>query len=193
MNAYDDYSALIFDLDGTLLDSMPAHYQAWQQTADEYGFEVDLDWYHSRAGSPTLLTAKVLVEKLGLDVEPKTLADRKNAIFNGMADMDVMVLPAAEIARHYHGKKPMAVGTGTLTEIAEKLLRKAGLLELFDVIVGADQVDNPKPAPDTFLKCASLMGAEKARCVVFEDAVFGIEAAKAAGMDVVDVTDRQHA
>ncbi|MFD2178635.1 fructose-1-phosphate/6-phosphogluconate phosphatase [Veronia pacifica] len=189
MTDYDKYDALIFDLDGTLVDSMPAHYQAWQQTAAEYGFEVDEAWYHTRGGSPAWLTAQSLIETFSLSVEPQVLADRKNQIFSELAEMEVVVLPAAEVAKTYAGRKPMAIGTGTLTDIADKLLKKAGLLELFDVVVGADQVDAHKPSPDTFLKCAELLSVESHQCLVFEDAPFGIQAAKAAGMDVIDVTD----
>jgi HAD superfamily hydrolase (TIGR01509 family) len=81
----------------------------------------------------------------------------------------------------------MAVGTGSEHSLAKALLEELGVYHLFDALVGADDVQRHKPQPDTFLRCAELMGIAPERCVVFEDADFGVQAAKAAGMDVVDV------
>jgi HAD superfamily hydrolase (TIGR01509 family) len=81
----------------------------------------------------------------------------------------------------------MAVGTGSEQSMADALLTQLGVRELFSAVVGADDVQRHKPEPDTFLRCAELMGVAPERCVVFEDADFGVQAAKAAGMDVVDV------
>ncbi len=81
----------------------------------------------------------------------------------------------------------MAIGTGSEHSMADTLLNQLGVRELFTAVVGADDVERHKPEPDTFLRCAALMGVDPTRCVVFEDADFGIQAAKATGMDVVDV------
>ncbi|MBV7297747.1 fructose-1-phosphate/6-phosphogluconate phosphatase [Enterovibrio paralichthyis] len=187
MCRYDKYEAFIFDLDGTLIDSMPGHYAAWLQTAADFGFDVDEAWYHTRGGSPTLLTAKSLVEEKDLDIDPAVLAAHKTQQFKAIMEDHLEILPFAEVARHFAGKKPIAVGTGTLTDIAERMLEKTGLLPLMDVVVGADQVSAHKPEPDTFLRCAERLNVAPEKCLVFEDAVFGINAAKAAGMDVIDV------
>jgi HAD superfamily hydrolase (TIGR01509 family) len=93
------------------------------------------------------------------------------------------------ISRKYHGKKPMARGTGATTVEANIILKLCGLDQYIPVVVGADQVRNPKPAPDTFLLCAELLGAEPSRCVVFEDSVLGLQAAVSAGMVGIDVLD----
>ena len=81
----------------------------------------------------------------------------------------------------------MAVGTGAYTAEAETILRLCGLDQYIDVVVGADQVSHPKPAPDTFLRCAELLNADPKRCVVFEDAQMGLLAARNAGMEAIDV------
>ena len=81
----------------------------------------------------------------------------------------------------------MAVGTGALSSEAKEVLDSCGLLSEFDCIVGCDQVENGKPAPDTFLLCAQLMGVNPQECIVFEDAVYGLKAAEAAGMLAIDV------
>ncbi|MEZ8083749.1 beta-phosphoglucomutase family hydrolase [Enterovibrio norvegicus] len=187
MSRYDGYEGLIFDLDGTLLDSMPGHYAAWQQTAADFGFTVSEEWYHTRGGSPTILTARSLIEQLNLDMDAEVLADHKTQCFSSLLENHLTILPFTDVARHFAGQLPMAVGTGTLTELASRMMEKAGILDLFDHVVGADQVGAHKPAPDTFLRCAELMGVEPKKCLVFEDAVFGFDAAKAAGMDVIDV------
>lgn len=100
---------------------------------------------------------------------------------------NVRPLPLMDVVKAYHGRRPMAVGTGSEHSMADALLNQLGVRELFTAVVGADDVERHKPEPDTFLRCAALMGVEPARCVVFEDADFGVQAAKAAGMDVVDV------
>ncbi|MGL5500875.1 MAG: HAD-IA family hydrolase, partial [Plesiomonas shigelloides] len=97
-------------------------------------------------------------------------------------------LPLIEdVVKAYHGRRPMAVGTGSETAVAEALLRHMGLRDYFSVLVGANDVQAHKPAPDTFLLCAEKLGIAPQHCVVFEDAEFGLQAARRAGMDVVDV------
>lgn len=85
--------------------------------------------------------------------------------------------------------KPMTVGTGAYTEEARSILEACDLLGLVDFVAGADQVSNPKPAPDTFLRCAQPMGVSPQNCVVFEDSKLGLRAAEAAGMVGVDVLE----
>ncbi len=99
----------------------------------------------------------------------------------------VRPLPLLDVVREWHGRRPMSVGTGSESVLAESLLNHLGVRHYFDAVVAADHVKNHKPAPDTFLLCAERMGVEPSRCVVFEDADFGIQAAKLAGMDAVDV------
>jgi len=99
----------------------------------------------------------------------------------------VRPLPLVEVVKAWHSRRPMSVGTGSESAIAEALLTHLGLRHYFSAVVAADHVMHHKPAPDTFLRCAELMGVPPTECVVFEDADFGIQAARAAGMDVVDV------
>jgi len=95
--------------------------------------------------------------------------------------------PVAEIARKYYGKLPMAVGTGGHREAVEQTLIITGLRKYFDIIITANDVDNFKPHPETFLKCAELMNVEPEFCEVFEDGDLGLEAAQMAGMIATDV------
>ena len=99
------------------------------------------------------------------------------------------ILPVVELAKKYHGVLPMAVGTGGYKRLAWKTMEICGLDKYFDILVSTEDVARPKPFPDTFLKCAELLGVNPAVCEVFEDAQLGIQAAKAAGMMATLVTD----
>ncbi|MGY0161298.1 fructose-1-phosphate/6-phosphogluconate phosphatase [Edwardsiella tarda] len=187
MAQYDHYDGLIFDMDGTLLDSEPIHRQAWQEVVGRYGMDYDLMAMIALNGSPTVRIAQAIIEHNQSTLDPHALAAEKNRLVEGMLLDGVRPLPLAEVARAYKGRRPMAIGTGSEHRLAEALLRRLGLRDCFQVIVAADDVQRHKPDPQTFLRCAAQMGVAAARCVVFEDADYGIQAATAAGMDWVDV------
>ena len=186
---YDKFEALIFDMDGTLVDSGPLHERAWSSILDYYGIPIDRPFMRSLAGVPTKATIAILLERFQLTVAASL--DEMNALKERYvhAHMHEYVKPTAlmAIAQAYHGKKPMAIGTGATTSEARTILALCGLDHFMGAIVGADQVANPKPAPDTFLRCAQLLGAKAEHCVVFEDSPLGLQAAASAGMAGVDV------
>lgn len=188
---YDHYAALIFDMDGTLVDSGQLHEHAWTATLNKYGIPIDRPLMRSLAGVPTKGTLEILLQTFGLQVD--ATLDEMNA-FKEQVVHDTMhqfVKPTAliEVARKYHGKKPMAVGTGAYTAEAQSILKLCGLDQYIHHVVGADLVQNPKPAPDTFLQCANLLGVDAMHCVVFEDSALGLQAAASAGMAGVDVLE----
>lgn len=188
---YEQYDALIFDMDGTLVDSGQLHEQAWTATLDHYTIPVERALMRSLAGVPTKGTIEILLDKfdLKLDASLDEMNDFKEAWVH--AHMQQFVQPTALIAviEQYQAHKPMAVGTGAYTEEARAILKLCGLDGYIPVLVGADQVENPKPAPDTFLRCAELLGVAPANCVVFEDSPYGLEAATRAGMKGIDVLE----
>ncbi|MCX8958097.1 fructose-1-phosphate/6-phosphogluconate phosphatase [Erwinia psidii] len=184
---YDGYDALIFDMDGTILDTEPTHRQAWQTVLARYGMNFDKDMVIGLNGSPTWQIAKVIIAANHSSIDPHALAAEKTVALKEILFDAVRPLPLIDVVKAYKGRRPMAVGTGSEHAMAEALLQHLGLRDCFDAIVGADDVRQHKPAPDTFLRCAELMKVIPSRCVVFEDADFGIRAAQAAGMDVVDV------
>lgn len=189
---YDQYEGLIFDMDGTLLDTEPTHHQAWHQVLKKYGMRYDAQAMTSLNGSPTWLIAKTIIDNHHSTLDPYALAREKTAAVEAMLLDNVQPLPLVAVVKAYYGKRPMAVGTGSEHRLAVALLQHLGLLHYFDAIVGADDVSRHKPLPDTFLRCAELMGVAPAKCVVFEDADFGIQAAKLAAMAYVDVRMTRH-
>lgn len=188
---YDHFDALIFDMDGTLVDSGQLHEVAWTETLTRFAIPIDRPYMRSLAGVPTKGTLELLIEKFNCEVSATTIEMNEFKEAFVREHMHKYVKPTAllEIVKKYHGKKPMAVGTGAYTQEAETILRLCGLDQFIDVVVGADQVSNPKPAPDTFLRCAELLKASPARCVVFEDAQMGLLAARNAGMEAIDVLE----
>lgn len=186
---YDHYAALIFDMDGTLVDSGQLHEFAWSATLTQYGIPVDRALMRSLAGVPTQGTIEILLKKFNI-APSATLAEINNFkeawVHNNMQQF---VKPTAliDVVKKYHGHKPMAIGTGAQTHEANTIVKLCGLDKYLSVIVGADQVQNPKPAPDTFLRCAELLKVPAEQCVVFEDSQLGLQAAASAGMAGVDV------
>ncbi|CBG89848.1 fructose-1-phosphate/6-phosphogluconate phosphatase [Citrobacter rodentium] len=184
---YDRYAGLIFDMDGTILDTEPTHRKAWDEVLGRYGMRFDHQAIIALNGSPTWRIAQAIIELNQADLDPYALAEEKTVAVKSMLLDSVEPLPLVEVVRAWYGRRPMSVGTGSESVVAEALLNHLGLRRYFDAVVAADHVRHHKPAPDTFLLCAQRMGVPPARCVVFEDADFGIQAARAAGMDAVDV------
>lgn len=184
---YERYDGLIFDMDGTILDTEPTHRKAWRETLAGYGMQFDEQAIVALNGSPTWRIAQAIIELNHADLDPHFLAQEKTQAVRAMLLDTVQPLPLIDVVKSWHGRRLMAVGTGSESDIAEALLNHLGLRQYFTAVVAADHVKNHKPAPDTFLLCAELMGVAPQKCVVFEDADFGLQAARAAGMDGVDV------
>jgi len=180
---------LIFDLDGTLADTMPVHIAAWKLAGSSFGVEIEDHMIFDRSGMPTVKVTELLNKDYGWSLDPQQVKQAKDQAYHELKpQIGVSLLqPVYEVAEAYKGKLPMAVGTGSTRRNAENTLISLGIMDWFDAIITADEVSKHKPDPETYLKCARLIQVGPEDCLVFEDAVFGIEAARRAGMKVIDV------
>jgi beta-phosphoglucomutase family hydrolase len=181
--------ALIFDLDGTLADTMPVHFLAYKHILVKYGINFTPELFAKLAGIPAVGTIEKLNEWFGTKMNAEEVGHFKEREYEKIMHKMKPVVPVVELAKKYHGKLPMAVGTGGYKRLAWKTMDILGLDKYFDILVSTEDIQRPKPFPDTFLKCAELLRVEPSICEVFEDAQLGIQAAKAAGMMATLVTD----
>ena len=191
----DGFDAVIFDLDGTLVDSMPVHFAAWNVALAAHGAPKNVfpeDVFYAMGGKPTKDIVKEINGEHNLKLDPSVISlAKREAFLNHLSDVD----PNEEVvafARSLHGRMPMAIASGGSRVVVEKTLQALGLSDLFDEVVTATEVANGKPAPDIFLKAAELIGVSPERCLVLEDAPPGIMAAQSAGMNVVAVPAPVH-
>ena len=182
-----NYKALIFDLDGTLADTMPVHYKACQIVCNKYGFDFPEDFFYAEAGKPTLAVFELLMKKLGKDLDGSLLGIEKEAVFLSLIYEVKPLDLIAEIAVFNKGKVPIAIGSGGQRRSVDLTLEAIGMSDYFDIIVSCDDVKKFKPNPETFLKAATQMNVAPKDCLVFEDGDLGIDAARNGGMMVVDV------
>lgn len=187
------FSGYIFDLDGTLVDSMPLHYRAWRQALKQYGApEHVFRWKEFNAHGG--MAAHDIVEDLNatysLYMPPREVAQQKRLIYAHLVETERLpIIPeTVNLVRSLRERHiPYAIGTGSALPGALSTLRSAGIEELFSLIITPEDVAHGKPAPDIFLLAASRMGVPPTDCVVFEDAEPGLQAAGAAQMHAVRV------
>jgi len=181
-------TALIFDCDGTLADTMPAHYLAWTAMLREYEIAFSEQRFYDLGGMPGHKIIELLSHESGTAVSDIAgmVASKENRYLEAV-DAIQRVDPVCEIAVRYHGVLPMAVASGGERAIVQRTLTAIGMLDLFDALVGAEDTELHKPEPDVFLEAARRIGADPATCAVFEDTDFGMEAARRAGMTGVDI------
>jgi HAD superfamily hydrolase (TIGR01509 family) len=179
---------LIFDCDGTLVDSMPLHYQVWVTVLRRYGLEYAEARFYEWAGRPNDEIVFRLAVEQGQTVDAVAVAAERDACFHNLpAGALRPVTAVVDIARASYGQLPMAVATGSTKASAEASLRAIGILEWFDAVISSQEAGRPKPAPDVFLMAAERIGIAPAECVAFEDGDLGLQAARAAGMHAVDI------
>ncbi|GAA3770067.1 HAD-IA family hydrolase [Terriglobus aquaticus] len=182
-----DFRAYLFDLDGTVADTMPLHFVCWNEALGLHGCSLDERQFYALAGVPVERTIEMLNEQHGLQMPARELAEYKEALFLKRL---VKLKPVEAVVAHVHeghGRIPLAIVSGSPRASIFNSLRLLGLTDKFDVIVGAEDYAHGKPDPEPFLTAAARLGVPPEHCLVFEDADLGIEAAVAAGMQWVKV------
>lgn len=188
LEAYQQYQGWIFDLDGTIANTLTAHDSAWQFALTEYQIPFTVTRMQQLGGVPIPDTVEILADEAGMQVDVDAVVKLRDQRFYELLPTTLTPTPlVAGVLLPFLGEKRMAVGTGCFTDMAKRVLAGLSLDHYLPVVVGADQVDKPKPAPDTFLLAAEKLGLKPEQCLVFEDADAGLAAAEAAGMAVVDV------
>ena len=160
ITVHPEAKALIFDLDGTLSNSLPVHIETWDMVGKAYGFKFDPNIILELTGRPTIEFARCIIERENVDADPQVLVKLKQQAFWDNAHKLIPIEEVTSIVKSKHGVLPMAVGTGAGKKSAEVQLKALGLTSYFDTVVSANDVSKHKPEPDTFLKCAELMGIE---------------------------------
>ncbi|MEJ8655711.1 HAD-IA family hydrolase [Streptomyces sp. MS1.AVA.4] len=182
--------SVIFDLDGTLVDSEPNYYEAGRQVLAGYGV-TDFSWeHHTRfIGIGTRETLERLSEEYGLDAPIEDLLAGKNRTYLELARAGTEVYPEMRkfVELLHAAGVPMAVASGSSRTAIEAVLAGTGLDAFLTTLVSAEEVAHGKPRPDVFLEAARRLGADPADCVVLEDAPPGAAAAHAAGMRCIAV------
>ena len=181
-------AGLIFDCDGTLADTMPAHYKAWTAMLDRFAIPFPEPRFYAMGGMPTATIIRALAADAGVNVtDVDAMVLEKEQGFLAHLDAVTAVAPVLAIAAAFRGTLPIAVASGGYRDTITRTLDRLNVRDWFDAVVTAEDTPRHKPEPDVFLEAARRLGVEAAKCVVFEDTDIGLEAARRAGMASVDV------
>jgi HAD superfamily hydrolase (TIGR01549 family) len=178
---------LIFDCDGTLANTMPLHWRAWQAITGRHGILFPEDRFYSLGGVPSRDILKILREEQNLILDPLAVAKEKEEEYLKIMAHAGPIQEVVSIAHDHAGKLPMAVASGGTKHVIEKVLQQLSIRDLFSAVVTSEDVVRQKPAPDIFLEAARRIGVAAEFCRAYEDTDLGLQAIRAAGMDAVDV------
>jgi len=178
---------LIFDCDGTLADTMPLHWRAWQMIIQRHGLHFPEDRFYSLGGVPSRDILRMLAKEQGRSLDHIAIAhEKEEAYLPLMAEVEP-IHGVVEIAKAHHGRIPMAVASGGTQRIICQVLEHLKIRQFFDAVVTSEMVKHQKPAPDIFLEAARRIGVGPESCRAYEDTDLGLQAIRAAGMEAVDV------
>jgi beta-phosphoglucomutase-like phosphatase (HAD superfamily) len=183
----DFVKGLIFDCDGTLVDSMPLHMKAWEHVITAMGAQWDYEFFNSRKGMPEEKIVGLYNAQFKAAFDPLSVVAEKHRFFKIHAAEFKPISHVIDVVRRYRGVLPMAVASGGVREIVDLELDSLRILDCFSVVLTADDAVTPKPAPDIFLEAAKRLGVAPEHCQVFEDGDLGLEAARKAGMLPTDI------
>ncbi|HZR66975.1 MAG TPA: HAD family phosphatase [Terriglobales bacterium] len=181
------YRALIFDCDGTLADTAPFHFRSLQEAFRKQGLPIEESWYRERVGLSRTPLLRAYEQQFGIRIDwAATEVDSEQSFAELIHEVREFPL-VASIAREHRGRVPMAVASGGQRSLVEPTLRACGLFDLFDAVVTIDDVEEGKPSPALYLEAARRLQVPPELCLVFEDSDEGLEGARKANMNRIDV------
>ena len=187
LSVFPGVRALIFDCDGTLADSMPLHLEAWGKAFRDFGEDYPGEFLSPLKGLSEERIVELYNREFSRAIDPQALVARKHSYFREKIYLIKPIEPVVALARRHAGRLPMAVVSGARRAMVETTLEVLRIMELFNVILTADDAFPQKQDPQIFLAAAELLGVEPRLCQVFEDGDIGLESARKAGMIATDV------
>lgn len=186
--------AFLFDLDGTIVDSEPLHFESEQRLLAEQGISFTLEQKNQYVGLSTEKIIQALIKDFGLRGEVEELINKKTEYYLSLVREKLQVYPQMKllITSLYEAKVPLAIASGSSLEIIHAVLAATQLQDFFSVVTSAEEVAKGKPAPDVFLEAAHRLEVDPTDCIVVEDSIYGVQAAQAAGMKCIAIPYLTH-
>lgn len=187
------YQAIVFDLDGTLIDSENAYFNLFSDICAKFGKEYTVDIHRAQLGRPNIVVAAQIIEALCLPLTPEEFRASEQELWQKHFGVGVPAMPGAvECVRALRAQGiPLGLATSSSPEYREQMLTHIGIYDCFDVMVSGKEVANPKPAPDIYLRACQLLRVDPLASLAVEDGNVGVASARAAGMPVLGVLDRR--
>jgi len=181
--------AALWDVDGTLVDTAELHFQAWETVCREHGRDFTRADFAATFGRRNPEVIHTLFGERFNDEQSAVLGDRKEEVYRAAAGAGVVLLPGARVLLEdlHRAGFAQAIGSSAPRANLELILRRTGVARFFGAVIGSEDTQRGKPDPQVFLVAAERLGVSPPRCVVFEDAVAGVQAARAGGMKCVAV------
>jgi len=179
--------ALIFDCDGTLADTMPLHWRAWQVITQRHRLHLPEERFYALGGVPSRDILKMLSLEQGVPLDHLAVAREKETEYLPLIAQVEPINVVVGIVRENYGKLPLAVASGGTQRVIKQVLQHLDLLRYFNVIVTSEDVVHQKPAPDIFLEAARRIDVPPEFCRAYEDTDLGMQSIRAAGMEAIDV------
>lgn len=184
--------ACLFDLDGVIVDTARYHYIAWRALAHELGFDFTPEDNERLKGVSRMQSLEILLEigkRQFSDQEKLVMAEKKNTLYVSYIEKMTPeeILPGVELFLSGLKDKGIKIALGSASKNSPMILERINLSGMFDVVVDGNSITEAKPNPEVFLRGAQRLGVEPSQCVVFEDAIAGVQAARNAGMACVGI------